>query len=76
MGFELFENLLADTFFMSFIFIFGFILGSFLTSYSLTCKKRNTNNPKIKVKKIGAYLSVHDRFFSSISGKYMENNIN
>jgi len=76
MEIELFENLFANTFFMSFIFIVGFIFGSFLTSYSLTCKKRNTNNPKIKAKKIGSYLSVHDRFFSSITGKYMENNIN
>ncbi len=39
-------------------------------------RKKDQNRPlKIARRKVGC-VSVHDRFFSHVSGKYMENNIN
>lgn len=60
----------------SFVFLIGFLLGAFLTSFSSLVFKKTTNKPRKRVGRIGTGISVYDRFYSSVSDRFMENNIN
>jgi uncharacterized membrane protein YciS (DUF1049 family) len=61
---------------MALVFLIGFVCGSFVTSYLYFVSQAHSQKAKKTVKQVGSGIVVQDRFYSNVSGKFMENNIN